>query len=103
MNSMGRFRIRWLLNDNTSSPRYSIPKNSRYSGSPKDRTRVSLNLNIEKYGIKIIYDQIATPQADMSFRNFRETHSIYKMDNISYFEDLFESTPESRNQVLWTF
>ena len=31
MKSMGRFRIQLLLEDNTWSTRYNIPKNDRYS------------------------------------------------------------------------
>ena len=51
---MGRFRIQLLLEDNTWSTRYNIPKNDRYSDSSTDRTLVSLNFTQENYGIKLI-------------------------------------------------
>ena len=74
---MGRFRIQLLLEDNTRSTRYNIPKNDRYSDISTDWTLVSLNFTIEKNGIKLIYDQIDTPHADMCFSNITITHSVY--------------------------
>ena len=75
--SMGRFRIELLLEDNTWSTRYNIPKNDRYSISSTQWTLVNLNFTIENYGIRIIYDQIDTPHADMCFSNITITHSVY--------------------------
>ena len=75
--SMGRFRIQLLLEDNTWSTRYNIPKNDRYSDSSTQWTLINLNFTIENYGIKLIYDQIDTPHADMSFSNITITHSVY--------------------------
>ena len=75
--SMGRFRIELLLEDNTWSTRYNIPKNDRYSDSSTQWTLVNLNFTVENYGIKLIYDQIDTPQADMCFSNITITHSVY--------------------------
>ena len=77
LKSMGRFRIQLLLEDNTWSTRYNIPKNDRYSNTSIDWTLVSLNFTVEKYGIKLIYDQIDTPHADMCFSNITITHSVY--------------------------
>ena len=74
---MGRFRIQLLLEDNTWSTRYNIPKNDRYSDSSTDWTLVNLNFTVEKYGIKLIYDQIDTAHADMCFSNITITHSVY--------------------------
>ena len=75
--SMGRFRIQLLLEDNTWSTRYNIPKNNRYSDSSTQWTLVNLNFTIENYGIRLIYDQIDTPHADMCFSNITITHSVY--------------------------
>ena len=75
--SMGRFRIQLLLEDNTWSTRYNIPKNDRYSDSSTQWTLVNLNFTIENYGIRLIYDQIDTPHADMCFSNITITHSVY--------------------------
>ena len=75
--SMGRFRIQLLLEDNTWSTRYNIPKNDRYSDSSTQWTLVNLNFTIENYGIRLIYDQIDTPQADMCISNITITHSVY--------------------------
>ena len=75
--SMGRFRIQLLLEDNTWSTRYNIPKNDRYSDSPTQWTLVNLNFTVENYGVKLINDQIDTPHADMCFSNLTITHSVY--------------------------
>ena len=75
--SMGRFRIQLLLEDNTWSTRYNIPKNDRYSNSSTQWKLVNLNFTVENYGIKLIYDQIDTPHADMCFSNISITHSVY--------------------------
>ena len=75
--SMGRFRIQLLLEDNTWSTRYNIPKNDRYSDSSTDWTLVSLNFTVENYGIKLVYDQIDAAHADMCFSNNSITHSVY--------------------------
>ena len=74
--SMGRFRIELLLEDNTWSTRYNIAKNDRYSDTPRDWTLVSLNFTEENYGVKLIYDQIVTPHAEMCFSNITITHSV---------------------------
>ena len=73
--SMGRLRIQLLLEDNTWRTRYNIPKNDRYSNLSTDWILVCLNFTIQNYGIKLIYDQIDTPHADMCFSNI--PHSVY--------------------------
>ena len=75
--SMGRFRIELLLEDNTWTTRYNIPKNDRYSNSSTEWTLVNLNFTIENYGIRLVYDQIDTPHADMCFSNITITHSVF--------------------------
>ena len=74
--SMGRFRIQLLLEDNTWSTIYNIPKNDRYSDSSTDWSKLSLNFTVENYGIRLIYDEIDTAHADMCFSNITITHSI---------------------------
>ena len=74
LKSMSRFRIELLLEDNTLSTKYNIPKSDRYSDSSTDWTLVSLNFTGENYYIKLIYDQIDTPLADMCFSSFTLTH-----------------------------
>ena len=74
---MGRFRIQLLLEDNTRSTRYNIPKKDGYSDSSTDWSLVSLNFTKENYGIKLIYDEIDTPHADMCFSNITITHSVH--------------------------
>ena len=73
----GRFRIQLFLEDNTWSTRYNEPKSDRYSDSSTDWTLVNSNFTVEIYGIKLIYDQIDTPLADMCFSNKTITHSVY--------------------------
>ena len=75
--SMGRFRIQLLLEDNTWSTRFNIPKNGRFNNTSTVWTLVNLNFTIENCGIKLIYDQIDTAHADMCFSNNTITHSIY--------------------------
>ena len=77
LKSMGRFRIQLLMEDDTWSTRYNIPKIDRYSDASTDWTLVSLNFTVENYGIKLIYDQIDAPHADMCFSNITITHSVY--------------------------
>ena len=74
--SMGSFRIQLLLEDNTLSTRYNLPKNDRYSNSSTQWTLVNLNFTEGNYGIKLIYDQIDTTHADMCFSNITITHSV---------------------------
>ena len=75
--SMGRFRIRLLLEDNTWSTRYNIPKNDLYSDSSTDWTLVNSNFAVDNYGVKLIFDQIDTAQSDMCFSNIILPHSVY--------------------------
>ena len=75
--SIGRFKFQLLLHDSTWSTRYNIPKNDRYSNSSNQWTLVNINFTVENYGIKLIYDQIDTPHADMCFSNITITHSVY--------------------------
>ena len=75
--SMGGFQIQLLLSDNTWSNKYNIPKNDRYSDSSTQWILVNLNFTIENYGVKLVYDQIVTPPADMCFSNNTITHSVY--------------------------
>ena len=74
---MGRFGIQLLLEDNTCSTRYNIPKNDRFSDTSTEWTLVSLIFTVENYGIKLIYDQIETAHADMCFSIITITHSVY--------------------------
>ena len=77
LKSMGRFRIQVLLENNTWSTQYTISKNSQYSGTSNDWTLLNLDFTVNNYGIKLIYDQIDTPHADMSFSNNLIIHSVY--------------------------
>ena len=75
--SMGRIRILILLEDNTWSTQYTIAKNTQYSDSESEWKLLNLDIFIENYGIKLIYDQKDTPHADMCFSNIIITHSVY--------------------------
>ena len=75
--SMGSFRIQLQLEDNTWSTQYTIPKNSQYSNTSTEWTLLNLDFTVENYGIKLVYDQIDTPHADMCFSNITITHSVY--------------------------
>ena len=77
LKSMGRFRFQLLLADITWSTRYQIAKKDGYKDTSTDWTKLYLNFTVEKYGIKLIHDQIDTPHADMCFSNITITHSVY--------------------------
>ena len=100
---MGRFRIQLILEDNTWSTRYNIPKNDRYSNSSTHWTLLKLNFTDENYAIKLINDQIDTPHAVMCFSKITITHSVKQMDRVNYFKDMFESIPDYRKTVLLMF
>ena len=74
---MGRFRIPFLLKDNTWSTRYNIPEDDRHSDNSTDWTLVTLKFSEENYGTNLFYDQINTTHADMCFSNITFTHSRY--------------------------
>ena len=75
--SMGRFRIQLLLEDNTWITQYTIAKNSQYNNTSTEWKLLNLDFTIENYGIRLVYDQIDTPHADMCFSNITITHSVY--------------------------
>ena len=77
LKNMGRFGIQLLLDDNTWSTQYTIPKNTQYSSSPTEWSLLNLDFTTENYGIKLIYDEKDTPHADMCFSNITITHSVY--------------------------
>ena len=57
-----------------------MPKNDRYSDSSTDWTLVNSNFLVEHFGIRLIYDEIGRPHADMCLSNITITHSVYKVD-----------------------
>ena len=67
------FRSQHLLDDNTWSTRYIIPKIDHCSNSSTQGTLVGLYFNVENYGMNLFYDQINTPQEDIHFRNITIT------------------------------
>ena len=75
--SMGRLKIQFLLDDNTWSTHYTIPKNDRYSDTLSDWTLLNLEFFVENNGIKLIYDDIDSAHADICFSNITITHSVY--------------------------
>ena len=73
---MRRFRIQLLLNDNTWSTLYDIPKNDRSGNSSKQWTMVNLNFILKKNGKKLICHQLETQHADLRCSNIMITHSV---------------------------
>ena len=103
LKATSRSRIQLLLEDITWSTRYNIPINGRYSNPSRDWTLVSFNFFVENYGFKLIHDEIDSAHADMCFSNITITHSVYYMEKVKYFKDLFESIPDYRIIVLLRF
>ena len=77
LKAMGRFRIQLLLDNNIWTTQYTIEKNSRYSNSSIEWSLLNLDFTVENYGIKLIYDRIESPHADMCFSDITITHSVY--------------------------
>ena len=77
LKSMGRFRIKLLLEDKTWSTRYNIPKNDLFSDTSREWSKLSLYFTEEICGIKLLYDQIDTAHADMCFSKITITYSVY--------------------------
>ena len=77
LKNMGRFRIQFLLDDNTWSTQYTIDKNTQYSDSESEWKLLNLDFTVENYGIKLILDKIDTAHSDMCFSNITITHSVY--------------------------
>ena len=76
LRSKGRFRIQFLLENNTWSTQYTIAKNDQYSDTSTGWTFLTLEFTQKNYGNKIIYDQIDSAHTDMCFSNFTITHSV---------------------------
>ena len=75
--SMGRFRIQLLSKDSTWTTQYTIEKNTQYSATPTEWTLLNRDFTTENYGMKLVYDEIDTPHADMCFSNITITHSVF--------------------------
>ena len=73
----GRFRIQFLLDDNTWSIRYTIAKNTHNSDNSTDWTLLNLIFTIESNGKNLILDEIGTAPSDMFFSNITITHGVY--------------------------
>ena len=100
---MGRFKIQFLLEDNTWSTRYNLPKTDRSSDTSNDWTPVSSKFTGESCDIKIIYDEIGSAHADMCFSNTTITHSVYYMNYETSLKDMFKSIPVYRKILLISF
>ena len=74
---MDRLRIQVLLGKITWSTRCNIPKNVRYSDPTTQWISANFNFNVSNYGIRIVYGQMDTPKADMSFCNIIMTNSVF--------------------------
>ena len=73
---MGLFRFQFLLEDKTWSTQYTFAQNTQYSDNSTDWTILKLDFTVEKYGIKLIFDQLDKPHANMCFSNITITHSV---------------------------
>ena len=77
LKSMGRFRIQILLEDNTWTTHYTIAKNTQYSDASTEWTLLNLYFFVQNYGIRLFFDQIDTPHANICFSNITITLSVY--------------------------
>ena len=65
LKSMGRYKIQLLLEDNTWSTKFEIPKKDRYGNPSTDWTLVNIKFTETKHGIKLKFIQIDTAHADL--------------------------------------
>ena len=77
LKGMGRFRIQLLLENDTWTTQYTINENSQYSESSTTWSLLNLDFTADNYGIKLVYDRIDSPHADMCFSDITITHSVY--------------------------
>ena len=103
LNAMGRFRIHLLLCDNIWKTRYNIAKTDRYGDCSTQWTLVSLYVNIENCGNKMIYDDINCVEAHICFNYIMITHFGYSMDHVNCNKELFESIFAKRKVGLIMF
>ena len=80
-----------------------MPKNSNYSSSSTAWFLLNLDFTEPNYGIRLYFDQIDTAHADMCFSNFTLTQSVYYMNHVNCFTELFEAMSDYRKIVLLTF
>ena len=77
LKSMDRSRVEVKTDDDSWSTQYTIAKNSQYSNSSTEWTLLNLDITVENYGVRFVYDRIDTAQSDMCFSNITITHSVY--------------------------
>ena len=76
LRGMGRFRIHLLLEENSWSTIYNIPKNNQFFSGSTQWHLFSMDITQENYAVKFINDQIPSPHSDMSFSNILITLSV---------------------------
>ena len=77
LRAMGRFKILLLLENNEWVTYYTIDENDNYSNTSIEWKLFYLDFTAENYGIRLAYDRIKSPHADMCFSNIMITHSVY--------------------------
>ena len=74
--SLGLFKIQSSLEGDTWSTKYTLHKNEQYTSTTTDWTILDLDFTEKIHGIKLIYDHIDTPHADMCFSNITIPHFV---------------------------
>ena len=77
LRAKGRFKIQLLLENNTWTTQFVIIENDQYSNNSTDWKLLNLDFTIENYGVKLVYDRIASAHADICFSNISISHSVY--------------------------
>ena len=77
LRGMGRFRIQIILEDDSRSTIYNVPKIYQFKNRSSQWHLLDMDVTHENYCIKFIYDQIPTAHSDMCFSNIILTHSVY--------------------------
>ena len=78
LRGMGRFRIQLLLEDNSWSTKYNVPKNNHFSRGLTQWNLFDMDITQENHGFISVYDQVPSTHSDMCFSNIILTHSVYQ-------------------------
>ena len=77
LRGMPRFRIQILLENDNWENKFTIDKNSQFSNSSTEWSYLNLDFTQANYGIRLIFDRINSPHADMCLSNITITHTLF--------------------------
>ena len=76
LKNMGRLRIQLLLENGIWTTENTIDKNTQNTAATEWKL-LNLDISVENYGIKLVFDRIESAHSDTGFSNIMITHSVY--------------------------